>query len=422
VFVDVTPLRESRDYRYLYFGQMVSFLGRQLTVVAVPYQVFKITGSSFDVGMVGLVSLGPLVVLSLAGGAIADSVDRRKLLIVTQVALAATSVGLALNAERDSPALWPLFVLTALAAGLSGIDLPTRTAALPNLIRREQLPAAAALGQILIQTGQVAGPAVAGLVIARLSLADAYWFDVATFGAALFALLQMRPLPPEGGGTRAGFGSVREGLRYLRGRRVLQSIFWIDVDAMVLGMPRAVFPALGTNVFHGGASAVGLLYAAPGAGALVGAVTTGWVGSVRRQGRAVIVAVVAWGIAIVAFGFTRWLPAALLFLALAGAADVVSAVFRGTILQTTVPDALRGRLSAINIAVVTGGPRLGDAEAGVVAAAAGLRFSVVSGGLGCVLGVALLSRLFPELDRHTAPVGGAPPTTTLDPSVEAEGE
>jgi predicted MFS family arabinose efflux permease len=411
MLVDVTPLRESREYRLLYSGQMVSFLGRQLTVVAVPVQVYRLTHSSFMVGMVSLVALGPLVVFSLAGGAVADAVDRRKLLLVTTVLLSLTSAGLALNAQRHHPALWPLFVLTALAAGLSGVDQPTRAATTPRLVRRELFPAAAALGQILIQTGQVAGPAVAGLLIARVSLAAAYWIDVATFGAAIATLLLMQPLPPEAGGTPVGLRSVAEGIRYLRGKRILQSTFLIDIDAMVFGMPRALFPALGATVFHGGATAVGLLYAAPGAGALLGAVSSGWVGGIRRQGRAVTVAVVVWGLAIAGFGLVRALPAALALLAVAGAADVISAVFRGTILQMTVPDALRGRLSAINIAVVTGGPRLGDAEAGVVAALAGNQVSVVSGGLACVVGVLVLHRLIPALDRYDA----------LAPTLDADG-
>ena len=403
VLVDVSPLRESRDYRLLFVGQLVSFMGRQITVVAVPVQVYDLTGSSFAVGMTGLVALGPLVILSLAGGAIADAVDRRRLLLVANVLLAATSAGLALNASRGyDAALWPIYVLTALSAGFSGIELPSRNAATPNLIRRELLPAAAALSQILIQTGQVVGPAVAGPIIDSLGMATAYWVDTATFAAAVVAVLLIRPLPPEGGGRRAGWASVREGIGYLRGRRVLQSTFVIDVNAMVFGMPRALFPALADTVYGGGAGTVGLLYAAPGAGALIGAIGSGWVGGVRRQGRAVLVAVAAWGLAIALFGLTSSLVLALVLLAAAGAADVVSAVFRNTILQVNVPDALRGRVSAIHIAVVTGGPRLGDAEAGAVAALTTPRFSVVSGGLACLAGVLLVRRWAPELDAYDA--------------------
>jgi hypothetical protein len=396
---DITPLKESRQYRLLYVGELVGFLGSQITVVAVPLQVYLLTRSSLLVGLVGLAQLGPLLACSLLGGAVADAVDRRLLLIWVQLARGALSVGLALNALRPHPAIWPLYVLTAAGAGLSAVDAPARTAAIPALVRRELLPAAAALHQILMTTGLVAGPALAGLIVARWSLAAAFAVDVGTFTAASVLAVALRPLPPGAGSTRAGIASIREGLRFLRGRRALQGCFVIDLDAMVFGMPRALFPALGTGLFGGGPVTVGLLYAAPGAGALLGALTAGWVGSVRRQGRAVLVAVAVWGAAITLFGLVAWLPLALCLLALAGAADVVSAVFRNAILQLTVPDGLRGRLSAIHIAVVTGGPRLGDAEAGAVAALAGPRVSVVSGGLACLAGVALLAWRLPELDR-----------------------
>jgi len=400
--VDLTPLRVSRDYRLLFAGSGVSYLGRQLTVVAIPFQVFTMTGSSLAVGMVGLVTVVPLVALSLAGGAIADAVDRRKLLLVTQLLSAATSAGLAVNAGSSSPRLWPIYVLAALSAGLAGVDLPARTATIPRLVGRELYPSAAALGQIQFQIGQVAGPALAGVVISQISLAAAYWVDVVSFAAAVAALVFISPQPPDGGGTRASLASIAEGLRYLKGRRLLVGTFLIDIDAMVFGMPRALFPALGTGFFGGGALAVGLLYAAPGAGALIGALFTGWVGRVRRQGRAVIVAVMVWGGAIAAFGLVPWLPLALVLLAVAGAADVVSAVFRNTILQMSVPDGLRGRLSSVHIAVVTGGPQLGDAEAGAVAALTSARFSVVSGGVACILGALALLRLVPELARYDA--------------------
>ena len=392
----------SRDFRLLFTGSAVSYLGRQLTVVAIPFQVFTITGSSLAVGMIGLATVVPLVTLSLAGGAIADAVDRRKLLLVTQLLSAATSAGLALNAGSASPRLWPIYVLAALSAGLAGVDLPARSATIPRMVGRELYPSAAALGQIQFQIGQVAGPALAGVIISQVSLAAAYWIDVASFGAAVVAVLLIAPQPPEGGGTRASLSSIAEGLRYVKGRKLLLSTFLIDIDAMVFGMPRALFPALGTGFFGGGAATVGLLYAAPGAGALVGALFTGWVGGVRRQGRAVIIAVIVWGAAIAVFGLVPWLPVGLFLLALAGAADVVSAVFRNTILQLSVPDGLRGRLSSVHIAVVTGGPQLGDAEAGAVAALTSPQVSVVSGGVACILGVAALIRWVPDLARYDA--------------------
>jgi hypothetical protein len=396
---DVTPLRESGQYRLLYAGELFAFLGSQLTVVAVPLQVYLLTRSSLAVGLVGLAQLGPLLACSLVGGVVVDAVDRRVLLVWVQLARGALSVGLVVNALQPEPALWPLYVLTALGAGLQAVDAPARTAAIPAMVRRELLPAAAALHQILMQVGVVAGPAVAGLVVGRAGLATAYAIDVAAFALASLLAFALRPLPPGAGATRAGLGSVREGFRFLRGQRALQGTFLIDLNAMVFGMPRALFPALGTGLFGGGPGTVGLLYAAPGAGALVGALMAGWVGGVRRQGRAVLVAVTVWGAAITVFGLVSWLPLALGLLAVAGAADVVSAVFRNAILQLTVPDGLRGRLAAIHIAVVTGGPRLGDAEAGAVAALAGPQVSVVSGGLACLAGVALLAWRIPELGR-----------------------
>ena len=398
----MSPLREFRDFRLLFLGNSISYLGRQMTVVAIPFQVYVLTGSSLAVGLTGLVSLGPLVVMSLVGGAVADAIDRRKLLLVAVLAQAATAVALAVNASSDSPALWPLYVLGAVNAGLWGIDLPTRNAMVASMVSRDKFPAAASLNQVIFELSQVAGPALAGIVISRVDLAAAYWIDAASYAFAIAAVVAIRPRPPEGGGTRAGFGSIKEGLAFAVGNRLILSTFLIDINAMVFGMPRALFPALGTTVYGGGATTVGLLYAAPGAGALLGALFTGWVGRVRYQGRVVIVAVLLWGAGIAAFGLVSWLPLGLLLLALAGAADVVSAVFRNTILQLNTPDALRGRLSSVHIAVVTGGPALGDAEAGAVAAVTSPQVSVVSGGVLCMLGVAVLAKLYPELARYDA--------------------
>jgi len=375
----------------------VSFFGRQLTIVASALQIFLLTDSSLQVGLLSLAQLGPIIICSFIGGTLADAMDRRKLLMIANITMAFTSVGLAVNAMASQPHVWAIYVFTAIGAGLSSIDSPTRSAVVPTLVRRDQIPAAAALNQTGYQFGSVAGPAFAGVVIGTVSLSAAYWIDVITFAIALVALIRLPPLLPHGGGTKAGFGSIMEGLRYARRERVVQGVFLIDVNAMVFGMPRALFPQLGTELYHGGAGTVGLLYAAPAAGAFIGAVTTGWVGSIRRQGAAVLWAVAVWGVAIAAFGVATWLPLGLLMLAIAGAADVISAVFRGTILQLHVPDRLRGRLQALNIAVVTGGPRLGDLEAGAVATATSAQVSVVSGGVLCLAGVAILARAVPNL-------------------------
>ncbi len=395
----MAPLKHSRDFRLLFSGQLVSTLGTQLTAVAVPYQVYRITHSSLDVGLVSLAQLVPLLVFSMAGGVLADTHDRRRLLMATELLLALTSTGLAVNGGMGHPALWPLFVFTAASGALAGLDRPAFNAAIPRLVPTGDLAAAYALWQVQFQVGIVVGPAVAGLILAGGGVAAVYWLDVASFVVSFVSVALQRSQRPEGA-ARPGWRSVGEGFSYLKGRQIIQGVYLLDIDAMVFGMPRALFPALGLNFFHGGARAVGFLYAAPGAGALVGALTTGWVKVVRRQGLAVIIAVVLWGAAITVFGLVDVLWVALVLLALAGWADVVSAVFRNTILQTAVPDSLRGRLSAIQIAVVQGGPRLGDLESGSVADAFGSTFSVVSGGVACMVGAVLLSMLLPGFRRQ----------------------
>jgi MFS family permease len=402
--IDLAPLRRSRDLRLLVFGELVSVLGTQLATVAVPYQVYQLTHSSLDVGLVSLAQLFPLIGGALLGGSVVDAMDRRRLLMVAQVLMAGCSAGLAVNADLGT-SLWPLFVLPALAAGFSGLDDAGRGAIVPNLVQRSEMPTANAIFQSLFQFGLVVGPAVAGLLLAGAGVRFVYWLDVASFGAAMLAAFLISPQPPPAGasGHRPGLRSIIEGLGFVRGRQTIQGAYLIDINAMVFGMPRALFPALATTLFGGGASTLGFLYAAPGAGALVGALTTGWVSRIRRQGLAVIIAVLTWGVAITCFGLVSWLPGALALLAVAGWADVISAVFRNTIIQLSVPDALRGRLSGLQIAVVAGGPRIGDLEAGAVAAAFGDTVSVVSGGLACIAGALVLARLLPGFRQQRTP-------------------
>ncbi|MFZ0666213.1 MAG: MFS transporter [Acidimicrobiales bacterium] len=395
LFLDIGPLRKYPAFRRLWLGYLVTTLGNQLTVVGVQYEVFHLTHESLDVGLVSLSQLGPLLLGSMLGGSIADAVDRRKLLLTTQLSAAACSAGLAVDAMQRHPAVWPLFAISALAAGISGVDQPTRSALVTALVPREEYSASNALWQLLMQVGVVVGPAVAGLLIGGFGVATVFWVDAASFTVIVATVIGMPAMLPKGGGTPFGLHSMAEGLRFLRGREALKGIFVADLVAMVFGMPRALFPAIGLIKLHGGPTTVGLLYAAPGAGALIGALLTGWVTRVRRQGLAVLIAIVLWGSAITAFGFSPWLAISIPLLAVAGAADVISAVFRGTILQTLTPDSLRGRLSAVQTAVVTGGPRLGDAEAGAVAALAGVEFSVVSGGLACLLGIGLVAWRMP---------------------------
>jgi MFS family permease len=402
--LDLTPLRESREFRLLWLGEVVSHTGRHITVVALPYQVYLETRSALAVGMIGLAQVVPLIVSSIVGGVIADAVDRRKLLLVSQVGLSGSIVILVVAAVAGNPPLWLLYAAAALIAALTGLDAPARIAAIPNLVGSDRVSSAIVLNQVVYQLGDVVGPALGGLIIARFGLAWAYGVDALTFVVAVATLAAMRPMPPSRtDGEPRGLDALREGFRYLKGRRIIQSTFWVDLNAMIFGMPRALFPVLAAETFHVGPAGLGLLYSAPAAGALVGALSTGWVRHVRHQGRAVLWAVAIWGLAIVGFGLsTEAFLLGLGFLAVAGAADVISAVFRGTILQASVPDRLRGRLSSIHFAVVVGGPRLGDTEAGLVAHLTSPVFSVVSGGAACVVGVIVLALLIPGFAKYHA--------------------
>jgi hypothetical protein len=332
--------------------------------------------------------------------------DRRRALVLTQVAMATAVGGLVINASISRPAVWPLFVCTAASAGFQGVDWPTRRAALPMLVDGPDVTAAIALQTTIQQLALVAGPALAGVLIATIGLGAVYGIDVTSFSVALLAVILLPTLIPTGGGTPMGLRSMAEGFRHLRTEKLLSATYWIDLNAMIFGMPRAVFPALGVGLFGGGAGVVGLLYAAPGAGALIGSLFTGWCSRVQHQGRAIAGCVVTWGATISLFGIIPVLWIGLTMLALAGAADVVSAVFRQTVQQRAVPERLQGRLSGTFFAVVAGGPRLGDAETGVAAAIGGSQFAVWSGGLACIAGAAILVWRVPELWRDAG--GGRP--------------
>ncbi len=413
ILVDPAPLRESRDFRLLFIGQLVSTVGSQLTVVAIPFQVYAQTHSSFQVGAISIVQLIPLVIGSLIGGSVGDAIDRRLLLLVSSGALALSSGALAINSLGAHPALWALYAISAVAAGLTGFANPARNSIVPQLVGHANLVAALSFLQVLYQVGSVAGPAVAGVLIGHTGVAWVYGIDAITYLGAIVVTAMMRPIPPVAGADPPGLRSIVDGVRFLRGRQVMQGAYLIDINAMVFGMPRALFPAIGLTVLHGGPSVVGYLFAAPGIGALLGALTTGWVNAIDRRGRAVILAVVIWGAAITAFGFCRVLWIAVVLLAVAGWADVISAVLRNTILQTIVSEQFRSRIIAIQLAVVQGGPRVGDLESGGVASLAGTQFSVVSGGIACVVGAVVLGLTMPVFARHRAS-GLAPPSAPGD--------
>jgi MFS family permease len=402
VALDVSPLRESVAYRALWTGQIVSLLGMHMRLVAVPWQVFSLTHSSLAVGLLGLVEIVPLVAFSIWGGALADSSDRRRVMLVAQVGAMATSLALAAVSLAPRPPLVAIYALSAIASAFAAVDRPARTATVPNLVPPEQLSAAMALRQVVFQIAQIVGPALGGVMLASFDVAWVYVIDGVTYLAAVAALRWVPSGAPEAA-VASGWAAVLEGVRFALRSRLITGIFAIDLVAMIFGMPRAVFPALTQETFELGPDGLGWLYAAPAAGALVGALASGWVGTVRMQGRAVLLAVTAWGMCITLAGLSLGsFPATLAFLALAGGADVISAIFRNTMLQEVTPDELRGRVSASNLVVVTGGPRLGDVEAGVVAHVTSPPASVVLGGIACLAGTVVVAARLGPLRTKTA--------------------
>jgi MFS family permease len=403
IAVDTRGLRESRDFRLLTIGSVITGLGTQAALVALPYQVYVTTGSAFLTGLLGAVELGPLIALSLFGGALADRFDRRRLLLATQIALVAVASGLAAAALAGTPQLWLLYVLAGLSTAASAVERVTRSAMVPNLVSPERLRGALSLTFGLYQLTMVIGPGLGGILIEATGVEGAYIADAVTCGGMVLTAYMMRPQPPKADEheTREPiFRSIATGLRFVRGERALVGSFVIDLCAMTFGMPRALFPVLSLTVYHSGASGTGALFSAVAAGATVAALTTGWLEHARWLGRIVLGAVAVWGIAIALAGVTSELIVAIVLLAIAGAADSVSAVCRSTISQTLTPDRLRGRMSSVFSLVVASGPRLGDIESGTVAAVATPRASVISGGVACVVSVGIVAALFPQLARY----------------------
>lgn len=411
LLADLTPLRVSPAYRRLWAGLGVSNVGQQMATVAVGLQVWDITRSSFMVGLVGLFQLVPLVGFGLYGGTLSDAFDRRKVGIISAIGLWGASVAFLAQSVAHVQSVALLYAVIAVQSAFFAVGNPARQAIIPRIVPGELLPAANALSSLTWNLGFTLGPLLGGFLVAVTgTVTSAYLIDVVAFALVIWAMLRLPSLPPivEPGAQRprAGWASVREGFAFLVGKRNLQMTFYLDIVAMVFGMPRALFPAIAAGWYGGStrdvAIAVGLLTAAPAIGAVVSAVFSGPIGRVRWQGRVILGSIVVWGLAIAAFGLTRWLPLALLFLAIAGAADNVSAVLRTTILQAATPDEYRGRLQGVFTVVVAGGPRLGDVEAGAVAALFGETFSVVSGGLACVALAFALVAGSPEFLRYDA--------------------
>ncbi len=398
--VDITPLRRHRDFRLLFIGRLVSFFGTMITSVAVPYQVYLLSHSVLLVGTLGLAELAAILIFALLGGALADATDRRLMVLLSEAGLMAGSLLLAGNSLLARPVLWVIFAIVVLQGSFDALQRPSLDALLPRLVDRDELTAAAALGSVRGTLGMIAGPAIAGVLIAVAGLPATYVVDVATFVIGLACLTLMKAVPPPADAERPSLRRVIEGIQYARSRPELIGTYVVDIVAMLFGMPMALFPAIAQGL--GGPSVLGLLYAAPSVGAFAFAATSGWTRRIHRHGMGVIIAAILWGVAIIGFGAFPGLAAALVFLALAGAADLMSGVFRSVIWNQTIPDSLRGRLASIELLSYSVGPTLGNFEAGVVASIFSIRFSVVSGGVLCVAGCLLCAVALPAFRHYDA--------------------
>jgi len=412
VAMDVGPLRRHRDFRLLFTGQLVTFLGSMVTYVALPYQAYQISGSSLVVGLLGVAEFAPLIAAALLGGALADAHDRRRMLQLTELGFAVASAVLVVNALLPDPQLWVLFVVASVMATIDGLQRPSLEALTPRLVERAELPAASALSSFRMNVGMVTGPALGGVLIAVIGLPLTYVFDVVTFLFSLAMLRLMKAVPPPADAARPSLRGIVEGMRYAAGRPELVGTYAVDIVAMFFGMPMALFPAVAQS--YGGAGVLGLLYTAPSVGSLVATLSSGWAGNVTRHGRAVCLAAACWGAAIVAFGLAPNLAVALLALGVAGAADMISGIFRSTIWNQTIPDELRGRLAGIEQLSYSTGPLLGNVESGVAAALFGIRTAIVSGGVLCVGAVVVCALALPRFwdydsESHIAAPQPEPP-------------
>src|SRR4030081_78478 len=397
---DVAPLRRPRDFRLLFIGRLVSFFGSMITVVAFPYQVYLLTHSVLLVGLLGVLEFAAILLFAMLGGALADAADRRSMVLLTEAGLMGCSLILAGNAALANPQVWVLFAITAVWGGLDAVPRPSLAAMLPRLVNRDERAAAAALNNMRSTLGQILGPALGGVLLATIGLPLTYMVDVATFVAGLACLWLMRAVPPPVNAERPSLRRVVEGLRYAKSRPELIGTYAVDIIAMFFGMPMALFPAIAQGL--GGPSVLGMLYAAPAVGSFLFSATSGWAKRVHRHGMGVIVAAIIWGLAIIGFGIAPGLIASLAFLAISGAADMMSGLFRSVIWNQTIPDSLRGRLASIEMLSYTSGPALGVFEAGLVGSIFSVRVSVVSGGILCVVGCVLCALALPTFRNYDA--------------------
>ncbi|MFB7663364.1 MFS transporter [Kitasatospora sp. NPDC056138] len=405
---DVSPWRSSRDFRLLWTSGSVTAFGSFLTYVAVPLQIKELTGSSFAVGLVGAVELVPLIVFGLWGGALADALDRRKLVLLSEAGLGLLSGLLLLNALLPQPLLWPVYLVAALVAALGGLQRPALDSLTPRIVAYDQLPAAFALNSLSRNAASVVGPALAGVVVAVAGVQTAYLLDVVTFSLSLLLLARMRAVPPSTGAEKPSLRAIATGVKYAWGRPDLLGTYAIDVCAMLFAYPVAVFPFLAGELHADWA--LGLMYGASAAGALAVGVTSGWTSHVHRHGRMLVAAALGWGAAMVLAGLAGNVWLVLLGLALAGGADQISGIARSVIWNQSVPDELRGRLAGVEVLSYSVGPQLGQVRVGGMAALIGVRSSVWVGGLACVVGVLGLTAALPKLlayDSRTDPHAAA---------------
>lgn len=397
VAIDLSPIKASRDFRLLYFGQTISFFGSMMTYVVLPWQMYQLTRSSWSVGLLGAIEFVPMLLLAFVGGALADYVDRRRLMLLAELATAFCIATLAVNSLLAQPRVWVLYLIAALFAALNGLQRPSREAFIQQLVPAEHMTAVAALHTLRFSVGAILGPAAGGFLAATVGPKITYSIDFCTVLFSLISLLLVHSTPRTSDSDRPSLRSIAEGVRYAKSRPELLGTYLIDINAMFFGMPMALFPAYAEQ-FGGGS--VGLLYAMPAVGSLVATLSSGWTKQIHRHGAAITFAAGIWGLAIVGFGLAHQLWLALFFLALAGAGDTISGLFRMAMWNQTIPTRLRGRLAGIEMISYMSGPMLGNAEAGAVATLFSLRTSIVSGGILCALGSGLLGVLLPAFWRY----------------------
>ena len=393
MLLDLSPLRVSRDYRLLFFGQLVSFFGSMMTFIVVPWQMYQLTESSAMVGFIYLAEFIPMLVLAFVGGALADYFEKRRLLRITEFGQAATSAILLVNALLPSPQVWILFVCVAIHAGLAAIQRPAFESFIQKVVPAELMPAVAALNSIRWSLGAIVSLAIGGVVAVTLGPAFAYGFDLVTFGATIYAVYAVQAVPPPENAERPSIRAITNALRYAASRQELLGTYFIDIAAMFFAMPQALYPALAVIY---GEKYIGLFPAAIAAGALIASATSGWTKNIQRHGLMVTIAAVLWGVAILFFGLVDSVVLALLFLVAAGFFDMVSGIFRGAIWNQTIPNYMRGRLASIEMISYLTGPMLGSAKMGIVAEKFGVKTALVSGGVLCVVSVAATALFLPK--------------------------